>query len=163
MRHHMPFTIRDAMVRSVVTVEADYTVKHAVNLMNRFEIGCLVVVEDERVVGIMTERDVLVRIVAEDRDPRKTLVSEIMSRPVIVVDPDTPLEEAVKMMVKNRIKKLPVMERFRGVERLVGLVTLTDIARVQPRLIETLKELFEQEQEELPKRMEKVVNYYIVD
>jgi CBS-domain-containing membrane protein len=68
----------------------------------------------------------------------------------------------VKLMVKNRIKKLPVMERFRGVERLVGLVTLTDIARVQPRLIETLKELFEQEHEELPKRMEKVVNYYIV-
>jgi CBS domain-containing protein len=162
LRYHMPFTIRDAMVTSVVTVEPNYTVKHAVNLMNRFEIGCLVVVEDEKVAGIMTERDVLTRVVAEDRDPEETLVREIMSRPVIVVGPDMPLKEAVKLMVKNRIKKLPVMERFRGVERLVGLVTLTDIARVQPRLIETLKELFEQEHEELPKRMEKVVNYYIV-
>lgn len=158
----MPLTIRDAMVRSVVTVEADYTVKHAVNLMNRFEIGCLIVVEDGKIAGIMTERDVLTRVVAEERNPEETLVSEVMSRPVIVVSPDMPLEEAVKMMMKNRIKKLPVMERFRGVERLVGLVTLTDIARVQPRLIETLKELFEQEQEELPKRMKKVVNYYIV-
>ena len=159
----MSFTIRDAMVRSVVTVEPDCTAKHAVNIMNRFEIGCLVVVEEGRVVGIMTERDVLVRVVAEERDPEETLVRDIMSRPVIVGGPDTPLEEAVKMMMKNRIKKLPVMERFRGVERLVGLVTLTDIARVQPKLIEKLKELFEQEHEELPKRMEKVVNYYIVD
>lgn len=160
--HSMPLKIRNAMVRNVITVEPDYTVKHAVNIMNRCCIGCLVVVKDGNVVGIMTERDVLTRVVAEDRDPEKIIVKEIMSRPVIVVGPDTALEDAVKMMVKNRIKKLPVMERLRGVERLVGLVTLTDIVRIQPKLIEMMEELFSQEREEPPKRIKKVMNYYIV-
>jgi CBS domain-containing protein len=158
----MPLKIRDVMVKEVITAEPDYTVRYAVNLMNWGSIGCLVVVRNGEIVGIVTERDILQRIVAEERSPKETLVEDIMSRPVIVAGPDTPVEDAVRMMVKNRIKKLPVMERFRGEDRLVGLVTLTDIARIQPKLMETLRDLFAQEQEKPPKRMEKVMNYYVV-
>lgn len=158
----MPLKIRDVMVKNVITVDVDYSVKHAAVIMNRCGIGCLVVTENGMVAGIVTERDLLNKIIAEGRDPEKTLVMEVMSRPVIVVGPDVALENAVRLMFKNRIKKLPVMEPHQGRERVVGLVTLTDIARYQPKLIETMKELFTQEREAPPRRMEKVMNYYVV-
>jgi IMP dehydrogenase len=158
----MQLKIRDVMVKNVFMVDVDHTAKHAAKIMNRCEIGSLIVLENGAVAGIVTERDMLRKIIDKGRDPEKTVVREIMSRPVIVVSPETPLEEAVLLMVKYKIKKLPVMERIKGEERLVGLVTLTDIARFQPKLMETLKELFAKERETPPKRMEKVINYYIV-
>ena len=157
-----PIKIRDVMVENVVTVRPDYTVKHAASIMNRFGLGCVVVLRDEEIVGIVTERDLLKRIVAVARDPEKTFVRDIMSKPVIVVGPDVSFEGALKLMFKQRIKKLPIVERLRGKDKLIGLVTLTDIARLQPKLMETLRELFSQEGRPPPKSMEKVMNYYVV-
>jgi CBS domain-containing protein len=157
-----PIKIRDVMVEKVVTVRPDYTVKHAASIMNRFGLGCVVVSKDEEVVGIVTERDILKNIVAIARDPENTFVRDIMSKPVFVVGPNVSIEEALKLMFRYRVKKLPIVERKRGEERLVGLVTLTDIARLQPKLMEVLKELFSQEKRPPPKSMEKVINYYIV-
>lgn len=74
--------------------------------------------------------------------------------------PDAPLEEAVEMMYKKKIKKLPVMEDPGKNKRLVGLVTLTDICRFQPKIIKTLKKLFGREAP--PESIQKVINYYIV-
>lgn len=157
-----PVRIRDVMVENVVTVGPDYTVKHAASIMNRFGLGCVVVLQDEEVVGIITERDLLKRIVAVARDPEKTFVRDIMTKPVIVVRPNVSLEDALKLMFKHRIKKLPVMERVSGKIKLIGLVTLTDIARLQPKLMEMLRGLFSQEDGAPPKSMEKVMNYYLV-
>jgi CBS domain-containing protein len=155
-------TIRDVMVENVVTVSPDYTVKHAATIMNRFSLGCVVVLQDNEVVGIMTERDLLKRIVAVARDPEKTFVREIMTKPVIVIGPDVSLEAALELMFKHRIKKLPVMEHLPGKDKLIGLVTMTDIARLQPKLMELLRQLFSQEEGPPPKSMEKVMNYYLV-
>lgn len=154
--------IRYLMIRDVITVDSDYTVKHTADIMNRGGIGCVVVLENERVSGILTERDILKRIVAVARDPEETFVREIMSKPVIVVGPNATLEDTVRLMFKHKIKKLPVMERHLGKEELVGLVTLTDIARMQTDLIKELRKLFSREREAPPKSMEKVMNYYIV-
>jgi CBS-domain-containing membrane protein len=156
----MSLKVKDVMVKDVITVEADYTVKYAAKTMNRMGIGCLIVLEKGKVVGILTERDLLKKIVAVAKDPEKTFVKDIMSRPVFVVRPDAPLEEAVEMMYKKKIKKLPVMEDPDKNKRLVGLVTLTDICRFQPKIIKTLKKLFGREAP--PESMQKVINYYIV-
>ena len=158
----MSMKIRDMMIREVITVDSDYTIKHAVNIMNRGEIGCVVVLENGRVAGIMTERDVLKRVVAVSKDPEKTFVKEIMSMPIFVVNPEVTLEDAVMLMFKHKIKKLPVLENRDGNDELVGLVTLTDIARVQSNLIMQLMEHFKMTGEAPPKSMEKVMNYYIV-
>lgn len=158
----MSIIIRDLMIRNVITVDSDYTVKHTADIMNRCGVGCVVVLEKERIAGILTERDILKRIVAVAKNPEKTFVREVMSRPVIVVGPDVALEDAVMLMFKHKIKKLPVMESHRGKEELVGLVTLTDIARVQSNLIGQLREHFEREGETPPKSIEKVMNYFIV-
>jgi len=158
----MSFKVRDVIVKNVVTVHADYTVKHAASIMSRFGVGCVVALDDERIEGIVTERDMLNRVVAIARDPEKTLVREIMSSPVIVVGPDLALEEAISLMFDHKIKKLPVVDKQGGKTILIGLVTLTDIARLQPLLMKTLKELFAQAGQAPPKSIEKVLNFYIV-
>jgi CBS-domain-containing membrane protein len=85
-----------------------------------------------------------------------------MSRPPVAAGPELPLEDAVRLMFVHKIKKLPVVDIEGGSKRLVGLVTLTDIAGVQPALIATLKELYEEKGEAPPRRIKKVMDYYIV-
>ena len=147
--------VKDVMVTDLVTIKADISVKKAVKVMNDFEIGCLIVVEDGEAIGIITERDILRRIVVEGRDPEKTFVGDIMSKPLIVTSPETSLEEAIEAMFKHKIKKLPVVEGG----KLVGLVTFTDIARIQPVMEKTLRKLMEKY--EVPRRISKVIRYYI--
>lgn len=144
------------MVTDVVTIEPNVNVRRAVRAMNDFEIGCLIVVEAGRVVGILTERDVLKRVVDEGRNPDKTLVKEVMSKPPITINPDADLEAAIELMFKHKIKKLPVIENG----KLVGLVTFTDLVRAQPALIRAVKRFMEVY--EVPKSLSKVVKYYIV-
>jgi len=153
----MILKIENVMVSDVITVEAEATVRQAVDLMNTHEIGCLIVVdEEEKPVGILTERDLLRRVLANRKDPVRTKVSQVMSKPLVTVTPHMDLEVAVRLMFKKKIKKLPVVEDG----QLVGLVTLTDMVRVQPQIIEILKKL--SRTEEPPKRMKKVVDYYVV-
>ncbi|MEM2440130.1 MAG: CBS domain-containing protein [Candidatus Bathyarchaeia archaeon] len=148
--------VEDVMVREVVTIDKNATVREAAEVMNKFEIGCLIAVEKGKAVGIITERDLLKRVVAEAKDVNKTKVKDIMSSPLVVVEPNLELEEAVKLMFQMKIKKLPVVEG----KRLVGLVSLTDIARFQPQMIKILKQLAVRHSP--PKSMKKVIDYYIV-
>jgi len=147
--------VKDVMVTDLVTVKADVTVKKAVEVMNDFEIGCLIVVEKGEAIGIITERDVLKRVVVEGKDPNKTLVSEVMSKPLIVTSPETSLEKAIEAMFKHKIKKLPVIEGG----KLVGLITFTDIARIQPVMEKTIRQLMKKYA--VPRRISKVIRYYI--
>jgi len=152
----MSLNVEDVMVEEVITVEADATVQEAVELMNKHEIGCLIVVLRGKPVGIITERDMLKRVLAESIDPEKIKVSEIMSAPLIMGRPAMEIEDAVRLMFKTKIKKLPVVQRG----RLIGLVTLTDLTRFQPHMIRILKKLSIKELP--PKRLKKVVDYYVV-
>lgn len=151
----MSLKVEDIMVKEVITVDEKSTVKEAADIMNRFEIGCLIVTKNGKANGILTERDLLKRVVSQARNPKRTKVETVMSKPLIVVEPDMELEEVAKLMFKMKIKKLPVVESG----RLMGLVTLTDIARFQPQMIRILKKLSEKM---APKRMKKVVDYYVV-
>jgi len=148
--------VEDVMVREVITIDENVTAKEAADVMNKFEIGCLIAVKKGKAVGIITERDLLKRVVAEVKDANRTKVKDIMSSPLVVVEPSTELEEAVKLMFQMKIKKLPVVDG----KRLVGLVSLTDIARFQPQMIKILKQLAARQA--APKSMKKVLDYYIV-
>lgn len=148
--------VEDVMVREVITLDEGSTVKEAAEIMNKFEIGCLIAVNKGKAMGIITERDLLKRVVAESRNATKTKVKEIMTSPLVVVEPKMELEEAVKMMFQMKIKKLPVVDG----KRLVGLVSLTDIARFQPQMIKILKQLANMQA--APKSMKKVIDYYVV-
>jgi len=148
--------VDDVMVKEVMTIDESSTVKEAAEIMNKFEIGCLIAVRKGKAMGIVTERDLLKRVVAESKDANKTKVKDVMSSPLVVVEPSMDLEEAVKLMFQMKIKKLPVVDE----KRLVGLVTLTDIARFQPQMIKILKQLAMRQA--TPKSMKKVIDYYVV-
>jgi len=144
------------MVREVISVDENSTVKEAVDIMNEYQIGSLIGLERGKAVGIVTERDFLRRVIAGAKDVMNFKMKEIMTTPLVVVEPDTDLEEAVKLMFRKKIKKLAVVDA----NKLVGIVTLTDIARVQPQMIRILKQLTTKQ--ETPKSMQKVIDYYIV-
>ena len=114
------------MVKNVITLQTGASAYDAVKLMNKNGIGCLVAVDNGKILGILTERDLLERVLEKCRNPKETDVSEIMTRQVIVGKPDMQLVEATRLMFENKVKKLPIVKG----NQLVGLVTLTDIARV---------------------------------
>lgn len=151
----LPIKVADIMIKEVIAIGSDATVREAVTLMNKFEIGCLIVLTNGRVDGIVTERDVLKRVIGSNRHVDRTMIREVMSRPVWVVRPNTELETALQNMLGHKIKKLPVVKEG----RLVGLVTLTDVARFQPELLNKFKKLLVGEQ--TPRRIKKVVERYI--
>jgi CBS domain-containing protein len=152
----LPLKVGDVMVREVITVDENSTVKEAVGIMNEFQIGSLIVLGKGKAMGIVTERDFLRRVIAGAKDAENTKVREIMTAPLVVVEPSTDLEEAVKLMFQRKIKKLAVVDG----KKLVGIVTLTDIARFQPQMIKMLKQLTTKQA--VPKSMQKVIDFYIV-
>jgi CBS domain-containing protein len=149
--------VEDVMIEGVITIDSDASVMKAVKMMNENEIGCLIVTRRGKAVGIVTERDLLARVIAKSKNPKKTKVREIMTKPLISGQPEMDLEEATKLMFKMKIKKLPVVE---SEGKLAGLITLTDVARFQPQMIRILKKLSARTAP--PKRMQKVVDYYVV-
>jgi CBS domain-containing protein len=151
----MSLTVEDIMIEKVITVKDDATVKEAVEIMNKHEIGCIIVTKRNKPVGIVTERDMLKRVLAESKNPERTLVKDIMTTPLITISPTTNLQDAAKLMFKRNVKKLPVVAEG----KLVGLITLTDLARFQPKIINLLKRIIDKT---TPKRMRKVVDYYII-
>jgi len=151
----MSVQARDIMVRNVITAKEEMTVEDAVKLMNKHEIGCLVVVEKGVPIGIVTERDLLKRVMAKSKALRKLKVRQIMSSPLISAKPTLEIEEATRIMFQKRVKKMPVVEKG----KLLGLMTLTDILRLQPQLIKMYK-IFSNDL--APRRMKKVFDYYLL-
>jgi len=148
--------VEDVMVKEVVTISENASVKEAAGIMNQFEIGSIIAVRKGKAIGIVTERDLLKRVIAEGMDAKKTRVKDIMSSPLIVIAPGTELEEALRLMFEKKIKKLVVVDQKHS----VGLVSLTDIASCQPAIIKLLKTFAAAQN--TPKSMKKVLDYYIV-
>jgi CBS domain-containing protein len=111
----------------VVTIVADDSVLSAARLMNNRGIGGIVVIEDDEVIGIFTERDILRRVVAERRDPTTTLIRDVMTTPVMTCKPEAKLEECMGLMSDKRIRHIPAVDA----DGLCGMVTSGDILAYQ--------------------------------
>jgi CBS domain-containing protein len=148
--------VEDVMTRDVITIDEHATVKEAAEIMDKNEISCLIALRKGRAIGIITERDLLKRIIVEAKNPEKTKVGKVMSSPLEVVPVGTDLEKALRLMFRKKIKKLPVVDK----ENLLGVVSLTDVARCQPAMITLLKSFAAAR--DTPKSMKKILNYYIV-
>jgi len=121
----MSLKIEDVMIEEVVSVPEKAAVRKAAELMNKHEIGCLVVVKKRKPVGIVTETDMVRKVILGSIDPKETNVAQIMSTPLVVGDPEMDVDEAARIMRTRKIKKLPVVKKG----RLVGLITTTDMVR----------------------------------
>lgn len=137
----MSLCVKDVMVREVITIDSEQSAKNAARLMAKFGISGLVVLREEELIGILTERDILTRVVASGQNPENITVKEIMTEPIIVVNPMMPLDKAVRIMFQEKIKKLPVVTKVEENLRLVGILSLTDVARLHPKLLEDIRTL----------------------
>jgi CBS domain-containing protein len=107
----------------VATVQRERLVIDAARQMNNLRIGSLVVVDGSKVVGMFTERDILVRVVAEARDPNRVTVGQVMTAPVVCCNPETDLDECKRIVTNRRIRHIPVVADG----KLIGIVTSGDI------------------------------------
>ena len=117
-------TVKDLMTKNVVTIDVNKTVVEAAALMSENDIGDLIVMEDNIPVGIVTERDFVRRVLAEGKST-ESKVSEVMTSPLKVIDPEAPIKEAARRMVNKRIRRLPVIKD----NKLVGIITAADFAK----------------------------------
>ncbi len=129
--------VRDIMSRNVKTVRPDDTALDAVRKMNKFRIGSVIVVHSGRPTGIITERNILQSIVEPRHDPANIRAKDIMTSPLITIDPNTAVDEAAKIMATKTIKTLPVVEK----NKILGIVTSSDIVRARPPQLGILEEL----------------------
>ena len=115
--------VGDIMTRDVKVVRPDSNVKEVVAAMNRFNIGSIVVVQDGRPVGVISERDILRRVVEPCLSPEALTAGQVMTSPVYTICETASMDEAAELMAEKKIRKIPVTEKG----RLVGIVTYTDI------------------------------------
>jgi len=148
----IPLKAENVMATEVAIIKESASVKKAAEIMAQEGISAIIVTVKGKAKGIVTERDILKRIVAEDKNARQTKVKEIMSSPLVTIEPSTDLEEAARLMFEKKMKNLPVAHG----NRLIGLINLQDICLIQPEILRLLREKME-----TPKNLQKVLRYYI--
>jgi len=129
--------VKDVMSSPVTTIDENETVDKAAQLMDEQNVGCIVVTSKQgKPLGIITERDLVIRVLARNSQPSKLIAKEVMTSPLITVDPDETLSEAARRMSRLNIRRLGVM--YKG--NLVGLVSSKDILAITPELLEIIQE-----------------------
>jgi CBS domain-containing protein len=119
-------SIRDLMTANPCSIDADKPVAYAAQMMRDENVGLAPIVEGDKLIGTVTDRDIAVRVVAEGKDPNQTAVREIASTNLVTIDPQQDLDEALRLMAKHQVRRLPVVEED---GRLVGVVAQADVAR----------------------------------
>ena len=131
--------VKEAMKTNLVIVKPTITVLEAAKLMKNRKIGNVIVVEKKQPIGILTESDILKKIVAEGINGKDVLVKDVMSTPIIVIEPYINLEEAMNIMGKCNVRRLPVIEKG----ELIGIITQKDISAISPILHEISREWYD--------------------
>jgi CBS domain-containing protein len=119
-------TIKDVMTSDPCTIDAGKSVAYAAKMMRDEDVGLAPIVEGDKLIGMLTDRDIAIRVVAEGRNPDQVTVGEVASQQVVTIDPQQDLAEALRIMAKHQVRRLPVVEED---GRLVGVVAQADIAR----------------------------------
>jgi signal-transduction protein with cAMP-binding, CBS, and nucleotidyltransferase domain len=122
--------VRDLMARNIITIQAEDNIMKAASVMDENGVSSVVVKEGNEFSGMITERNIISRVVSKGLDPQKIKVSEVMSTPLITISPDATIEEAARKMRDNKIRRLLVEENHQK----IGIIAESDIVRVDPEL-----------------------------
>jgi CBS domain-containing protein len=135
----MAKSVRDVMTPGVRTVSASQSLAEAAEVMKGEDVGSVPVVEEGRLAGIVTDRDIVTRAVAERRDPQTVKVEEVASHELVTVEPEQDLDEALALMARHQVRRLPVVEEG----RLVGMLAQADVAleAKEKKVGETVEEI----------------------
>jgi len=137
------YKVGDAMTIHPVTVNEDTTLKECAEIMAEKHVGSLLIEEKGRVVGIVTEQDLVRKAIANLLDPASTPVKKIMEKELLTISPDKDIYDALKIMRDYNIRHLPVIDKG----RFVGFLTIKDILKIQPQLFDLIVEKFELREE----------------
>lgn len=139
--------VKDVMTSPVITISEDGIVHEAAKLMDKNDLGCIVVTDKKgKPVGIITERDLITRVLSKNLLSSKVKAKKVMTSPLLTIDPDEPLVEAARKMSRLNVRRLGVI--YKG--SLAGLVSSKDILAVTPELLETIQERAKIEKEPAP-------------
>jgi len=133
-------SVSDVMSRRLITADVSETADRLAARMAGGRVGCVIVTSDTRPVGIVTERDLVVKVVSRNTAPSSVRAGDLMSRPLITIGPEKSVELASREMVRHRIRRLPVVQG----RKLVGLVTDSDLLAISSELSEILRDLITQ-------------------
>jgi CBS domain-containing protein len=122
----MGTSTRQVMTSNPRAVETSTPVMEAATMMKSEDVGSIPITEGDRLVGMLTDRDIVMRVVAEGKDAQSTTAGEIASRDLVTIDPDQSLEDAAKLMARHQLRRLPVVEED---GKLVGIVSQGDVAK----------------------------------
>jgi CBS domain-containing protein len=122
----MAKTVREVMTSKLCSIDTDKSITYAAKMMRDEDVGLAPIVEGDRLVGVLTDRDIAVRVVAEGRDPEQVKVTEVASGDLVTLDPQQDLDEALRLMAQHQVRRLPVVEED---GRLVGVVAQADVAQ----------------------------------
>lgn len=139
------YKVCDAMTRKPISVQPDTTVREGVKLMKENNVGSLVVQEQGRLKGLITEQMLVHKIIAENKDPKKAKIKDIMEENVPTIEPSLDISEAVVKIKDMNTRQMPVVEQ-KG--KLVGLLTMKDILKIEPALFELMAATIEVREEE---------------
>jgi CBS domain-containing protein len=129
---------KDVMIKRIIPIDDNKTIAEAAKKMTQNEIGSVIIIDNKKEIkGIATERDIVRRAVAKGIDAKKEKIAKIMTKGVVTVSPELEIEKAAKLMVKEKVKKLPVIDK-KGI--LIGIISEDDMSRVWPGLIDIAEE-----------------------
>lgn len=120
-------TIRDVMTSNPCTIDADRDVAYAAKMMKDENVGMAPIVEGDQLIGVLTDRDIAIKVVAEGKDPQTTKARDVASKDIVTVDPQQDLDEALRLMAQHQIRRVPVVEED---GKVVGIVAQADIALI---------------------------------
>jgi len=138
-------SVREIMTRDVVTAESNTKASEAGEKMIKHNVGSLIVTEKGEPVGVVTERDLVLKIVSKDVKSSSLMLKDIMTQPLVTVEPNESISDAARKMVRLDIRRLPVIEN----DKLVGIVTDTDMIAVSSELTDILADIIEMNREHI--------------
>jgi len=144
--------VKDVMSSPAVTVQESTTANKIADLMSKHDYGCIIVAtKDGKPIGIITERDLVVRVLAKNTKPDTVKAKDVMTAPLMTIDPDVTISEAARRMSRLDIRRLVVIYK----EKLVGIVSSKDVLGVMPELLETMQEKARLEGENMAEEAQK--------
>ena len=131
----MPVSVKDIMSSPVITIEYHKNVRDAGELMKKTRRGALIAVDNGKPVGIITDSDLVKRIVATGKSSETVKVNDIMSKPLVTIGPNEDVLSAVRKMKKINVHRLPVVDE----KKVVGMISLSDVAKTSPEMLDLLE------------------------